>query len=114
MEPVRIRERTRPMSHARCVWILAHTFIVFAVILALSLSPMSAQGPTAPRPKNLFSHVMKSADVDAAFARIQDSWDVYMKTNHAVTFRGAARKTGAISDAEDAQNWSVRKAAPKE
>ena len=50
----------------------------------MASSPVKAQAKLI---KNLFSHVMKSAEVDAHFAKIQDSWDVYTKTNHAVTFR---------------------------
>ena len=59
--------------------------------------------------KNLFSHVMKSAEVDAHFAKIQDSWDVYTKTNHAVTFRVSTRKLPATDHMEADEYWFVRK-----
>jgi mannose-6-phosphate isomerase-like protein (cupin superfamily) len=59
--------------------------------------------------KNLFSHVMKSADVDAEFAKIQDSWDVYTKTNHAVTFRVATKSMPATNHQEADEYWFVRK-----
>jgi mannose-6-phosphate isomerase-like protein (cupin superfamily) len=59
--------------------------------------------------KNLFSHVMKSADVDAEFAKIQNSWDVYTKTNHAVTFRVATKSVPATNHQEADEYWFVRK-----
>jgi mannose-6-phosphate isomerase-like protein (cupin superfamily) len=72
---------------------------------------VQAQAPKAQ--KNLFSHVMKSADVDAAFSKIQDSWDVYTKTNHAVTFRVSTKKTGMTNHTEADEYWFVRKGTAK-
>ena len=77
------------MSRSRYAWILAPALFVAVTVLGLSPNAVSAQ---AKLTKNLFSHVMKSAEVDAAFAKIQDSWDVFVKTNHAVTFRVSTRK----------------------
>jgi len=85
---------------------------VLALLLALGLASTHIHGQAKIR-KNLFSHVMKSADVDAAFAKITDSWDVYTKTNHAVTFRVATKKTGMTNHAEADEYWFVRKGAAK-
>jgi mannose-6-phosphate isomerase-like protein (cupin superfamily) len=63
--------------------------------------------------KNLFSHVMKSAEVDAQLAKIQDSWDVYTKTNHAVTFRVATKNQPATNHQEADEYWFVRKGTAK-
>ena len=97
------------MTRSRYVWILSPA--LFACALGLSSGPVHAQA--AKVRKNLFSHVMKSADVDSAFAKITDSWDVYTKTNHAVTFRVATKKTGAMNHAEADEYWFVRKGAAK-
>jgi mannose-6-phosphate isomerase-like protein (cupin superfamily) len=63
--------------------------------------------------KNLFSHVMKSAEVDATLAKIQDSLDVFVKTNHAVTFRMSAKKRGWTNHPEADEYWFVRRGAGK-
>jgi mannose-6-phosphate isomerase-like protein (cupin superfamily) len=47
--------------------------------------------------------------VDAEFAKIQDSWDVYTKTNHAVTFRVATKSMPATNHQEADEYWFVRK-----
>ena len=101
------------MTRSEHSWLLAPALCVCALVLGLSPSPVRAQAPKVAIKKNLFSHVMKSADVDAAFAKIQDSWDVYTKTNHAVTFRVATKKTGMINHAEADEYWFVRKGAAK-
>src|SRR5882672_9405731 len=101
----------RSMTCSRYVRVLAPALFACAVVLGTHAGSVNAQAPKVR--KNLFSHVMKSADVDAAFAKITDSWDVYTKTNHAVTFRVAARKTGAINHAEADEDWFVRKGAAK-
>ena len=85
-------ERTRVMNCSRSVGIIALPLCV--LVLGLAPSRLDAQ---AKLTKNLFSHVMKSADVDAQFAKIQDSWDVYTKTNHAVTFRVSTKKLPATN-----------------
>ena len=56
---------------------------------------------------------MKSADVDAQFAKINDSWDVYTKTNHAVTFRVNTKKLPATNHEEADEYWFVRKGSAK-
>jgi mannose-6-phosphate isomerase-like protein (cupin superfamily) len=100
------------MTRSRYSWPLA-ALCVCAVVLGLTSRLVSAQAPKVVVKKNLFSHVMKSADVDAAFSKITDSWDVYTKTNHAVTFRVASKKTGATNHAEADEYWFVRKGAAK-
>jgi mannose-6-phosphate isomerase-like protein (cupin superfamily) len=89
------------MNRSRFVWIL----VLIPVVL----------GGQAPKglQKNLFSHVMKSADVDAAFAKIQDSWDVFVKTNHAVTFRVTAKKRAWTNHQEADEYWIVRRGTAK-
>jgi mannose-6-phosphate isomerase-like protein (cupin superfamily) len=99
------------MSRSRYFWLTAPALSACVVVLGLSSGPVYAQASKVQ--KNLFSHVMKSADVDANFAKIQDSWDVYTKTNHAVTFRVAIRKTGMTSHTEADEYWFVRKGAAK-
>ncbi len=91
------------MSCSRSVGIVA---LPLCVLLLGAPSRMDAQ---AKLTKNLFSHVMKSADVDAQFAKIQDSWDVYTKTNHAVTFRVATKNQPATNHREADEYWFVRK-----
>jgi mannose-6-phosphate isomerase-like protein (cupin superfamily) len=98
------------MAPSRYVWLFVPAVLSWAAILAVSSSPLHAQAKIR---KNLFSHVMKSADVDAAFAKITDSWDVYTKTNHAVTFRVATKKTGPTNHTEADEYWFVRKGAAK-
>jgi mannose-6-phosphate isomerase-like protein (cupin superfamily) len=99
------------MTRSRYIWALAPTLFACAAVLGMSSGPAHAQA--AKVRKNLFSHVMKSADVDAAFAKITDSWDVYTKTNHAVTFHVATKKTGAINHTEADEYWFVRKGSAK-
>jgi mannose-6-phosphate isomerase-like protein (cupin superfamily) len=83
--------------------------IVALFLCALLLGAPSRMEAQAKLTKNLFSHVMKSADVDAEFAKIQDSWDVYTKTNHAVTFRVATKSVPATNHQEADEYWFVRK-----
>ena len=78
------------MNRSRVVWRLVPALFVVLSCSGSRPNPASAQAPKGLQ-KNLFSHVMKSADVDAAFAKIQDSWDAFVKTNHAVTFRVIAK-----------------------
>jgi mannose-6-phosphate isomerase-like protein (cupin superfamily) len=101
------------MNRWRYSRLLAPALFVCALFMGPSSIPARAQAPKTAVKKNLFSHVMKSADVDAAFARIADSWDVYTKTNHAVTFRVATKKTGMTNHAEADEYWFVRKGAAK-
>jgi mannose-6-phosphate isomerase-like protein (cupin superfamily) len=101
------------MTRSRYSRLLAPALCVSALVLGLSSPPLRAQAAKPAVKKNLFSHVMKSADVDAAFAKITDSWDVYTKTNHAVTFRVATKKTGVTNHAEADEYWFVRKGAAK-
>ena len=98
------------MTRSHHVWIVASALCAFAIVTGLSSSRMSAQAKLI---KNLFSHVMKSAEVDARFAKIQDSWDVFVKTNHAVTFRVNTKKLPMTSHLEADEYWFVRKGAAK-
>jgi mannose-6-phosphate isomerase-like protein (cupin superfamily) len=86
--------------------------LVIAVALIV-VADVSAQAPKPVPRKNLFSHVWKSADVDAALARITDSWDVYVKTNHAVTLRVTAKKQAWTNHPDADEYWFVRKGTAK-
>ena len=96
------------MNRSRSIGIVALALCVF--VLGLAPSQVNAQAKLI---KNLFSHVMKSAEVDAHFAKIQDSWDVYTKTNHAVTFRVATKNLPATNHQEADEYWFVRKGTAK-
>ena len=85
---------------------LRSALVACALMIGTAPGPAQAQAKLI---KNLFSHVMKSAEVDAHFAKIQDSWDVYTKTNHAVTFRVSTRKLPATEHMEADEYWFVRK-----
>jgi mannose-6-phosphate isomerase-like protein (cupin superfamily) len=100
------------MTRPQCVWIRVHGALVLSVALGLIPRAIDAQGTKIP-PKNLLSHVMKSADVDAALAKIQDSWDLYIKTNHAVTFRVSSKKLPRTSHPEADEYWFVRRGTAK-
>jgi mannose-6-phosphate isomerase-like protein (cupin superfamily) len=89
---------------------LRFALVAGASMIAMAPSPAQAQAKLI---KNLFSHVMKSAEVDAHFAKIQDSWDVYTKTNHAVTFRVSTKKLPATDHMEADEYWFVRKGSAK-
>jgi len=85
---------------------LRFALVASGLVIAMTPSPAQAQAKLI---KNLFSHVMKSAEVDAHFAKIQDSWDVYTKTNQAVTFRVSTKKLPATDHMEADEYWFVRK-----
>ena len=103
-------ERIRTMNRSRCMWMLAPPLLAVAIVLGLGPSRVTAQ---AKLTKNLFSHVMKSAEVDAILAKIQDSWDVFVKTNHAVTFRVNTKKLPMTNHPEADEYWFVRRGAAK-
>ena len=96
------------MNRSRTVWIVAVASCI--LVLGLASSRVNAQ---AKLTKNLFSHVMKSAEVDAHFAKINESWDVYTKTNHAVTFRVNTKKLPPTNHQEADEYWFVRKGSAK-
>jgi mannose-6-phosphate isomerase-like protein (cupin superfamily) len=96
------------MNRSRVIGIVALGLCVF--VLGLVPSRVNAQAKLI---KNLFSHVMKNAEVDAQFAKIQDSWDVYTKTNHAVTFRVATKNQPSTNHQEADEYWFVRKGTAK-
>jgi mannose-6-phosphate isomerase-like protein (cupin superfamily) len=100
------------MNCSRLVRILVPTLFLFGVVLVPLPVRVSAQAPKGLQ-KNLFSHVMKSADVDAALAKIQDSWDVFVKTNHAVTFRVSTKKHPWTSHPDADEYWIVRRGSAK-
>ena len=85
---------------------------MWIVATVVTPSRVDAQAPKGLQ-KNLFSHVMKSADVDATLAKLQDSWDAFVKTNHAVTFRVAAKKVGLTNHPESDEYWFVRRGSAK-
>jgi mannose-6-phosphate isomerase-like protein (cupin superfamily) len=99
------------MKRSRYLGILGSALGACVMFLVSSSGLVHAQMPKVT--KNLFSHVMKSADVDAAFAKITDSWDVYTKTNSGLTFRVATKKTGMTDHPEADEYWFVRKGAAK-
>ena len=96
------------MNHPRNLGMVV--LALCALTLGLAPHQVDAQAKLI---KNLFSHVMKSAEVDAHFAKIQDSWDVYTKTNHAVTFRVASKNVPATNHQEADEYWFVRKGTAK-
>jgi mannose-6-phosphate isomerase-like protein (cupin superfamily) len=96
------------MDSLRSVGMVA--LVACGLVIGMASRPVTAQAKLI---KNLFSHVMKSAEVDAQFAKIQDSWDVYTKTNHAVTFRVNTKKLPATNHMEADEYWFVRKGAAK-
>ena len=98
------------MTASRSATMLAAAFLVF-VTLPLG-SRLQGQAPKGLQ-KNLFSHVMKSAEVDATLSKIQDSWDVFVKTNHAVTFRVSTKKRSWTNHPEADEYWFVRRGAGK-
>ena len=97
------------MNRPRYVWMLAPALCALTAVLWLP-GRVSAQ---AKLTKNLFSHVMKSAEVDATLAKIQDSWDAFVKTNHAVTFRVHTKKLPMTNHPEADEYWFVRKGTAK-
>lgn len=62
---------------------------------------------------NLFSHVMTSAEIDAAFAQISESWTVYTKPNHAVVFRVVSATGPWQTHPEADEFWFVRRGTAK-
>jgi mannose-6-phosphate isomerase-like protein (cupin superfamily) len=83
-------------------------------VVATALIPdrVDAQAPKGLQ-RNLFSHVMKSAEVDATLAKLQSSWDAFVKTNHAVTFRVATTPSGLTNHPEADEYWFVRRGSAK-
>lgn len=100
------------MNRSRFVATCALSALVLTAVPGLNPYPVSAQAPKGLQ-KNLFSHVMKSAEVDAAFAKIQDSWDAFVKTNHAVTFRVIAKQRPWTKHPDADEYWIVRKGSAK-
>ncbi len=62
---------------------------------------------------NLYSHVMSSAEIDAAFAQIAESWTVYTKPNHAVVFRVVLATGPWQTHPEADEFWFVRRGTAK-
>lgn len=81
-------------------------------ILILPLATWSLGG--AEIRGNQIQEHMKSADIDATFAKIQDSLSVIMKPNFALLFRVSTGKSGAWTTHEDADElWIVRHGSAK-
>ena len=95
------------MNRSRYFKRVAPVLLMGAMVLIASTRLARAQAPLV-LVKNLFSHVMKSADVDATFAKLTDSSDVYTKSNHAVTFRVVTKDTGVTNHREADEYWFVR------
>ena len=81
---------------------LVSGFVVALGVSGLPASRIGAQAPAkfpdtvtvSPGPKtNLFDHVMKKADVLAALAQVQDSQDLFVKNNAALTLRASSNTT---------------------
>jgi mannose-6-phosphate isomerase-like protein (cupin superfamily) len=100
------------MSFSHFAGTVSATFVISLGVAALSPSGVGAQAPKGLQ-KNLFSHVMKSAEVDAALSKIQDAWDVFVKTNHAVTFRVNTKKSALTNHPESDEYWFVRRGSAK-
>jgi mannose-6-phosphate isomerase-like protein (cupin superfamily) len=50
--------------------------------------------PVSPGPKtNLYKHVMKKAEILTALAQVQNSWDLVVKSNAAITLRASSNTT---------------------
>src|SRR5262245_54395951 len=82
------------------VWKCAGGLLAVIGLLALRPGLTQAQAPSTSKfpdsvtvssgPKtNLFDHVMKKADILAALAQVQDSRDLFVKSNAALTLRAA-------------------------
>jgi mannose-6-phosphate isomerase-like protein (cupin superfamily) len=100
------------MTRSRSTTIVVATLLIWIFTAPLITSRLDAQAPKGLQ-KNLFSHVMKSAEVDAAFSKIQDSWDVFVKTNHAVTFRVNNKRSPLTNHPEADEYWFVRRGSAK-
>ena len=100
------------MTPSRSIGIVVAALFSSILITAPLTSRLNAQAPKGLQ-KNLFSHVMKSAEVDAALSKIQDSWDVFVKTNHAVTFRVTTKKRPWTNHPEADEYWFVRRGSAK-
>ena len=70
------------MNRLQPLWGLAPALLGAALVTGWFPGDASAQAR-----KNLFSHVMTSAEVESTFGKVKDAWDAYTKTNHSVTFR---------------------------
>ena len=95
-------------------WVLVTGLFVFAVLGPI-LSRLGAQAPKSLT-SNLFSHVLKSAEVDAVFARIEDAADVYVKPNHGVAFRVSTNTNKQVPwklHTEADEIWFVRRGSAK-
>ena len=89
------------MSGSLRVWKLAAALCVCVVFGALPGLPVGAQEspasklpatvPVSPGPRtNLYKHVMKKAEILAALAQVQNSFDLVVKSNAAITLRAAS------------------------
>jgi mannose-6-phosphate isomerase-like protein (cupin superfamily) len=100
------------MYRSHCIGIVVGIAAVWVFAAGPTSSRALAQAPKGLQ-KNLFTHVMKSAEVDATLAKLQDSWDAFVKTNHAVTFRVATKKGGLTNHPEADEYWFVRRGSAK-
>jgi len=86
------------------VWKFALILFVLAGVSGLHPGRIGAQAPptqafpdtvtVSSRPKtNLFNHVMKRAEILAAFAQVQESRDLFVKNNAGITLRVSTNTT---------------------
>lgn len=102
--------------------------VLFALVAVHGLisTRMAAQAPPAaglpnsvpvsPGPNtNLYKHVMKKADILAALAQVQSSWDLVVKSNAAITLRASANTTKLPwkNHVEADELWFVYRGAAK-
>src|SRR5262245_4736092 len=98
--------RTGDMSTPRRIWTVGSVAFVLVRASGTGQSRIGAQAPPTPaqtfpntiavssEPKtNLFEHVLKKAEILGALAQVQDSQDLFVKSNCAVTLRAAANTT---------------------
>ena len=103
-------------------------FILFVLVGLWGLLPsrMDAQAtppaglpssvPVSPGPTtNLYKHVMKKADILAALAQVQNSWDLVVKSNVAITLRASTNTTKLPwkNHVEADELWFVYRGAAK-
>lgn len=114
------------MNRSWRVWTFVLILFILVAIFGLLPSRMDAQAPPAtklpnsvtvsPGPNtNLYKHVMKKADILAALAQIKDSWDLFVKSNAAVTLRVSTNTTKLPwkNHVEADELWFVYRGAAK-
>ncbi len=96
------------MNRLQPLWGLAPALLGAALVTGWFPGDASAQAR-----KNLFSHVMTSAEVESTFGKVKDAWDAYTKTNHSVTFRVNTSRVPTTNHMEADEFWFVRTGTAK-